>query len=45
MTVGQIVDFCVDYNNRHKEEKEDSKKKTKPKKRKATQAEIDAFLG
>ena len=42
MTIGQIVDFCVDYNRRHEETTKD---KTKPKKRKATQAEIDAFLG
>lgn len=45
MTVGQIVDFCVDYNDRHKEAPKDKKGKTKPKKRRATQAEIDAFLG
>lgn len=45
MTVGQIVDFCVDYNKRHEETKETKgTKKKKPKKRKATQAEIDAFL-
>ena len=39
-----MVDFCGDYNERHKETN-DKRKTKKPKKRKATQAEIDAFLG
>lgn len=41
MQIGQIIDFVVDYNGRNKQEE----KPSKPKKRKATQAEIDAFLG
>ncbi len=36
MTIGQVVDFCIEYNNRQKAE---------PKPRKATQADIDAFFG
>ena len=38
MTIGQVVDFCIEYNNRNTEKK-------KPKKRKATQSDIDAFFG
>ena len=49
MQIGQIVDFCIAYNERHKETEEESdkgsKKSVKKKKRLATQAEIDAFLG
>ena len=41
MTVGQVVDFVITYNERHKEDDKPQKKK----KRRATQAEIDAFLG
>lgn len=43
MTVGQLVDFCIDYNKRNKESND--KKPEKPKRRRATQAEIDAFFG
>lgn len=39
MTIGQVVDFCVEYNKRNSKEEE------KPKARKATQADIDAFFG
>lgn len=43
MTVGGVVDFCIDYNNRMaKAEKEEKKRE---KKRKATQMDIDAFFG
>lgn len=42
MTIGQIVDFCIEYNNRqYKAEKE----KGKPQKRMATQQDINAFFG
>ena len=36
MTIGQVVDFCIEYNNRQKGETVT---------RKATQADIDAFFG
>lgn len=42
MTVGQVVDFVIAYNERIKQGKEE---KERPRKRRATQAEIDAFLG
>lgn len=42
MQIGQVVDFIIDFNNR---QNVSEPKKEKPKKRKATQAEIDAFLG
>lgn len=42
MTVGQVVDFVIAYNERNKE---DDKKKKKSRKRKATQGDINAFFG
>lgn len=46
MQVGQVVDFCVSYNERQKATEEQSEReKDRPKKRKATQAEIDAYFG
>lgn len=36
MTVGQVVDFCIEYNNRQNQEE-------KP--HKATQEEINAYFG
>jgi len=44
MELGQIVDFCVEYNRMHGYDKEDEDTE-KPKKRKATQADWDALLG
>ena len=42
MTIGEVVDYCVEYNNRqYKAEKEEKKERG----RKATQADWDAFLG
>ena len=41
MEIGQIVDFCIEYNKMNGAEEE----KPKPKKRKATQADWDAFFG
>lgn len=42
MTVGGIVDYCIEnQNQRIKAEKEEKK----PKKRKATQADWDSFFG
>ena len=42
MPVGHIVDFVVDYNDR---EKRREKENEKPKRRKATQADINSFFG
>lgn len=42
MQIGSIVDYCIDYNERNRQP-EDSKEK--PAKRKATQADINAFFG
>lgn len=46
MQVGTLVDFCISYNDRQKEaEKQAEREEKHPKKRKATQAEIDAYFG
>ena len=42
MTIGQVVDFVISYNNRNKEAEKEEKK---AKKRKATQNDINAFFG
>lgn len=42
MTIGEVVDFVIAYNDRMKEAEKEEKK---DKKRKATQKDIDAFLG
>ena len=42
MTLGQVVDFCIDYN---KQQKSAEMKKTEPKTREAAQADWDAFFG
>lgn len=40
MTIGQVVDFCIEYNNRNKDEETIAKKK-----RKATRADVRDFFG
>ena len=53
MQLGQVVDYCIAFNNRHKDEtpdpnqkRNDRKKKKGPRKyRKATQEEIKAYFG
>lgn len=40
MTIGQVVDFCIEYNNRNKDEETIAKKK-----RKATRGDIRDFFG
>ena len=46
MTIGQVVDFVIDYNNRQKRSEEQAKKEEKRgKKRKATQNDINSFFG
>lgn len=42
MRLGEVVDFCYAYNERQKDAEEKSEK---PKKRKATQNDINAFFG
>ena len=41
MQLGQIVDYCVEYDNLQGA----ANKESKPTKRMATQAEIDAYFG
>lgn len=47
MELGQIVDYCTEWNRIHESDNQDgkSKKKEKVTKRKATQADWDAFFG
>ena len=42
MSLGSVVDFCIDFNDRAESA---DKEKDKPKKRKATQDDINAFFG
>ena len=49
MELGQVVDYCVEWNNVHEEQEVDSstsnKKSEQGTKRKATQADWDALFG
>lgn len=46
MQLGQIVDFCISYNERQKEaEKQQKKAERQAVKRKANQGDINAFFG
>lgn len=47
MQLGQVVDFCIDYNDRLEKAQKQKKGKpsARPEKRRATQADIDAFFG
>lgn len=46
MQIGQVVDFCIAYNEREKEAERKAKAEEKHGgKRKATQNDIDAFFG
>lgn len=46
MTLGQVVDFVVDYNDRQKRAEKMAKQEEKRgKKRKATQNDINSFFG
>lgn len=42
MTLGTVVDFVIDFNSRNKSAEEENKR---PKRRRATQADINAFFG
>lgn len=46
MQLGQVVDFCMDFNERQKKaEKQEKYEEKHGKKRKATQNDINAFFG
>ena len=46
MELGQIVDYCIEFNKANEKEYKDVKQQeSKPKARKATQADWDAFFG
>lgn len=47
MSLGQVVDFCIEYNNRHKEQTEKAETKSAPvtKYRLATRDEVKAYFG
>lgn len=46
MQVGQLVDFCIEYNEREeRKQKMKEKAESKPAKRKATAADVKAFFG
>lgn len=46
MQLGQVVDFIIAHNKRLQEaEKAEETRRNKPRKRKATQADINAFFG
>ena len=45
MELGQLVDYVTEYNRMHDYGPSGSKKEDKPKRRKATQADWDAFWG
>ena len=49
MEIGQIVDYCIEWNRINEDDETDPKKKKKSKARKrvrkAKQADWDAFLG
>lgn len=42
MTPGQLIDYVIEWNNIHDTSEDDEKK---PKKRRASQADWDAFFG
>lgn len=47
MTLGQVIDYIIEYNNRQRraERKAKHEEDDEPKRRKATQADIDAYFG
>jgi len=46
MTVGQLVDFCISYNERQKDaEKRAERDEKRGRRRKANQNDINAFFG
>ena len=46
MQIGQLVDFCIDYNDRQKKaEAEAERAEKRGARRRATQSDINAFFG
>ena len=46
MQIGQLVDFCIEFNEREKKKaKEQEKSEKGQRRRKASQADFDAFFG
>ena len=46
MQIGQVVDFCISFNDRQKEAEKKAKREEKfGHRRKATQNDINAFFG
>lgn len=46
MQIGQLVDFCIDYNERQKKAKKAAEREEKHgTRRRATQNDINAFFG
>ena len=45
MTLGQLVDYCIEYNDIHGMTADTSKKQKKGKRRAATQADWNMLLG
>ena len=46
MQIGQVVDFCIAYNERQEQAERAAKhEKARPKKRKGNQNDINAFFG
>ncbi len=46
MTLGQVVDYCIAYNERQEQtEKTQADEKKQEHRHRASQAEIDAFFG
>lgn len=46
LQLGQVVDFCIEYNNRQaRAEKQSERERKQGTRRKATQADINAFFG
>ena len=45
MQLGQVVDFCIAFNQRQELAEKQANAEKQPKKRKGTQRDIDAFFG
>lgn len=45
MQLGQVVDFVIEYNERHEKAERMAREEERATRRKATQADIDAFFG